>query len=73
MNKQEAYDAFCPEDKQGYPAEMVITLSGAELFAQIARLNLDGVVFNCNGPARPIAFASGIAQVVLDSMPEKVC
>lgn len=67
----EAFDAFYPEGKQGYPTGdlLLMNLTGRELFAQLIRMSLDGVVFNCCGPARPIAFAAGISQLILDSVP----
>ncbi|MCW3100680.1 MAG: hypothetical protein JWL77_6298 [Chthonomonadaceae bacterium] len=66
----EAFDAFYPEGKHGYPDGdlLILTLSGIELFSQLGKMNLDGMVFNCKGPVRPIAFAAGIAQVILDSI-----
>ncbi|MCW3054006.1 MAG: hypothetical protein JWN14_3176 [Chthonomonadales bacterium] len=68
----EAYDAFEPAWKEGCPDKdlLLFNLSGVELFAQLGKMNLDGIVFNCKGPVRPIAFASGIAQVILDSVPQ---
>jgi len=68
----EAFDAFAPVWGGGYPDKelLVFNLSGTELCAQLVKMNLDGIVFNCKGPARPIAFAVGIAQVILDSVPQ---
>lgn len=68
----EAYDAFEPAWKEGYPDKdlLLFNLSGAALFAQLVQMNLDGIVFNCKGPVRPIAFAVGIAQLILDSVPQ---
>ena len=68
----EAFDAFEPVWKGEYPNKdlLLFNLSGVELFAQLVKMDLDGIVFNCKGPARPIAFALGIAQVILDSVPQ---
>ncbi len=65
----EAFDAFYPAGKNGFPTGdlLVFTLTGIELFSQLSKLNLDGMVFNCKGPVRPIAFAAGIAEVILEA------
>jgi hypothetical protein len=42
-------------------------LNGTELFEQILKMNLDGIVFNCAGGGKPIAFMPQIAQVILSS------
>lgn len=71
FTSREAFDAYYPTGKEGYPDGdlLVLTLSGVELFQQLAKMNLHGIVFNCKGPVRPIAFAIGIAQVILDAVP----
>lgn len=43
----------------------MLQLNGVQLFTQLRDMNLTGIVFNCGGPARPVAFALGIADVVL--------
>ncbi len=40
---------------------------GGEFWALVTQIPADGLVFNCMGPAKPVAFVSKIAQVVLDS------
>jgi len=72
FTSMEAFDAFYPEGKQGCPDGelLILNMSGIELFSHLAKMNLEGMVFNCSGPARPIAFAAGIAQVILDSVPQ---
>ena len=41
---------------------------GRELFEHVARTKgLDGVVINPSGPGRPLAFARGVADLVMSS------
>lgn len=44
-----------------------VTVPGPALFRTLGSLSLDGIVFNCRGPARPVAFAAALCQVVLDA------
>ena len=61
----EAYSEWWEVTKQ--PGELKVTiLTGEVLFNALVRQNLDGMVFNCEGPTTPIAFALGMAQVVVD-------
>lgn len=46
-----------------------LELAGPTLFAQLSQMHLDGLVFNCAGPARPVAFALPFAGVVLEAKP----
>jgi hypothetical protein len=53
---EDCLEAFL-KDAQGAYGEglLVDTLDGAKLFEQLKALPLDGVVFNCSGPAKPRA------------------
>jgi hypothetical protein len=64
----DAYDAFLPHAKAQAGAADVqrLQMSGVALFAALARMQLDGIVFNCDGPVAPVAFAHAMAKVVLD-------
>jgi len=42
-------------------------LAGPALYSILNTMPIDGMVFNCNGPVAPVAFAKGFAQVVLDA------
>jgi hypothetical protein len=42
-----------------------LSLSGEELCALLSGMTLDGVVFNCVGPVRPVAFSTEIAKMVM--------
>ena len=46
-----------------------LELAGPTLFAQLGQMQLDGLVFNCRGPAQPVAFALPFASVVLEAKP----
>ncbi len=43
----------------------VLTLSGQEVCELLSNTPLDGVVFNCVGPVRPVAFSAEILKMVL--------
>lgn len=47
-----------------------VRVGGEQLFAQLNALPLDGIVFNCSGPAHPRAFGRRLAEYVL-SAPEE--
>lgn len=62
-----AYNAFhdevMSEGKLIQP--LITTISGPELFAKLLSMNLDGIVFNCCGPQRPLAFVPETLDVLL--------
>jgi len=41
-------------------------MAGERLFRLLAGMQLDGLVFNCRGPAPAVAFASAFAGVMLE-------
>jgi hypothetical protein len=47
-----------------------VEIPGPVLFAQLAQMSLDGLVFNCSGPVPPVAFALPFAQVMLEASPD---
>lgn len=66
---QDNFDAFCGE--QG-PTNlgvqiMPFELTGEKLFAQLQQMQLDGLVFNCSGPSKPVAFAAAFAGVIVQA------
>jgi len=42
-------------------------MSGENLFSILNTMPIDGMVFNCNVPVTPVAFAKGFAQIVCDA------
>jgi hypothetical protein len=65
----DAYDAFLPTAEAKSPGAEVrgALVTGQTLFDALARMNITGMVFNCMGPATPVAFAIGFAKVILES------
>jgi len=65
----DGFDAYSAESKRLRPESevMQMNLPGASLFDQITKIKIDGVVFNCCGPARPVAFAQQFAQVIINA------
>jgi hypothetical protein len=63
-----AYDAFhqevMSEGKLVQP--WIATVSGADLFPKLHTMNLDGIVFNCCGPQRPLAFVPRTLEVLVE-------
>ena len=66
---QDAFDAYVPTaKKQSGGSEVKETkLGGPALFKLLLSMKLDGIVFNCEGPVRPIAFALGLASIILQA------
>ncbi len=66
---EDAFEAFYPECRQMYPEGELLQMpmAGPELFALLREKDLTGIVFNCSGPGRPIAFAAQFAEVVLNA------
>jgi hypothetical protein len=63
------FDAFV-EARQSSPEEgqlLSLEMAGDALFRQLAGMRLDGLVFNCCGPAQAVAFASALAAVILEA------
>jgi hypothetical protein len=63
----DAYEAFEREAAELDPrAELrTLRLDGAGLFQTLHGMNMDGFVFNCAGPATPVAFAQQAASIFL--------
>lgn len=57
------------EGAQAVEQLLQLELAGPKLFAQLGQMQLDGLVFNCSGPARPVAFALAFAKVVAEAKP----
>jgi hypothetical protein len=63
---RDCYEAFAREvESTTGPLEHAI-LRGEVLFAMLLEGAFDGIVFNCCGPASPVAFAPAFARLVLD-------
>lgn len=63
------FDAFI-ETRQSSLSEgqlLSLELTGVELFRLLAGMRLDGLVFNCSGPAAAVAFAHAFAEVILQA------
>lgn len=69
FTNDDAFDAYLGESESGEPESMLVRLdlSGQELFAQISKMGLDGIVFNCCGPVKPVAFARQFAEVMVSA------
>ena len=69
FTSDEAIDAYTEQAKQRFPGVELkwLGLPGVQLFEQLAKMRIDGIVFNCEGPAKPVAFAAQFAQLILDS------
>ena len=64
----DAADAFIREVGSSLAAPPVLRVyDGSTLFAYLARLPIDGIVFNCKGPGLPRVVATPFAQRVLTS------
>ncbi len=47
-------------------AILSLEMAGERLFRLLAGMQIDGLVFNCRGPAPAVAFASAFAGVMLE-------
>jgi hypothetical protein len=65
----DAFDAFFPEAKARSDGEEVrgLRFDGQALFTFLAKFELTGMVFNCSGPAMPVAFGAALSKVVLEA------
>jgi hypothetical protein len=71
FTSRDNFSAFL-DGREARPEEgllLQLELAGPELFAQLSQMHLDGLVFNCRGPARAVAFALPFASVVLEAKP----
>ncbi len=59
----DAFGAFARQRED--PTLRSLALDGRSLLSRLRGMGLDGIVFNCGGPSKPVAFALGIADVVL--------
>ena len=71
FTSDDSFEAFLPEGEALLPEGQLlrVALAGPQLFEQLSRMSLDGVVFNCSGPGRPIAFAQAFLTVILEAKP----
>ncbi len=71
FTSDDTFQAFLPEGGALLSDGQLlrVALAGPQLFEQLSRMSLDGVVFNCSGPGRPIAFAQAFLTVVLEAKP----
>ena len=69
FTSEEAFDAYYEEGKRLQPeGELVrLNLPGGALFEQLLKTQLVGIVFNCSGPPKPVAFARQFAQFALNA------
>ena len=69
FTSSDTFDAFMPDaEKQAAGDQVVsITTNGHDLFTMLSKMDLTGMVFNCAGPIKPVAFAAGFSQVVLEA------
>ena len=63
------FDAFVDERRPSLAEGQLLSLElpGERLFRQLSGMPLDGLVFNCCGPAPAVAFAPAFAEVVLEA------
>jgi hypothetical protein len=64
----DAADAFVRTHGLFGQGVRVVNRRGTDLFAQLDAMDIDGVVFNCVGPTRPVAVARSFAPAVLDGV-----
>ena len=64
---EDACDAFLDEAsiQNGAQLEPLI-YCGKDLFELLSKMDLTGIVFNCSGPTRAVAFAAAFSQVILE-------
>ncbi|HEX8072508.1 MAG TPA: hypothetical protein VF546_21350 [Pyrinomonadaceae bacterium] len=64
---EDAFDAYLEASKgqAGAGERLQMRLTGPELFARLQQMRLNGVVFNCYGPPKPVAFAARFAEIAL--------
>jgi hypothetical protein len=64
----EAFEVFAREVKDAFgDVELrLLPFDGVGLFKTLEGMNLDGFVFNCSGPATPVAFAQRAAAIFLN-------
>jgi hypothetical protein len=65
----DSFDAFAAETMRGNDGLRIeqMQMNGETLFDTLRRMTIDGFVFNCAGPIAPVAFAQGMASVVLEN------
>jgi hypothetical protein len=64
----DAFDAFKAEMNVSADSTVrQLQLNGEQLFGMLQRMTLDGFVFNCAGPIKPVAFAQAVAGIVLEA------
>jgi hypothetical protein len=44
-----------------------VQTNGKGLFTAIAGMNVVGLVFNCSGPIKPVAFIAAFAKTILEA------
>jgi hypothetical protein len=64
----DAADAFVSAHRLDAESVRVVARTGTAVFTDLDALELDGIVFNCVGPTRPIAVAHAFAAAVLDGV-----
>jgi hypothetical protein len=63
---EDACDAFLEQARTQVDMKPLI-YAGKDLFKMLSEMNLTGIVFNCSGPAPPVAFAAAFSKVVLEA------
>lgn len=69
FTSEDALAAFRPQAKgvAGEAQAVERIWKGEDLFPVLAKMPIDGFVFNCKGPVTPVAFAIAFAQVVCEA------
>jgi hypothetical protein len=65
FTSDEARNRFLDSLAPAMNQKTVTPVGGPDLFAQLADMALDGIVFNCAGPEQPIAFVPALATLAL--------
>jgi len=65
----DTFTAFLPEANAAASGEEVVAVKsdGKGLFTMLSGMDVTGIVFNCSGPIKPVAFAAGLSKVVLEA------
>ena len=66
----DAFEAYYYRLPESIPGEVSrVRIPGRQLFPHLQEQTADGIVFNCCGPSKPVAFAMGLCGVILGELP----
>lgn len=66
----DAFEAYYYSLPENIPGEVSrVRIPGRQLFPHLREQTADGIVFNCCGPSKPVAFAMGLCGVIIGELP----